>query len=172
MHRAVIVCSWALAAVFALGCEKRAEEVTPAEVVPAEGSPNTATSGAGSAEYVGTSVCAGCHESQHEKWVGSHHDLAMQHASEATVLGDFSDVVVRYYDEKARFLRDGDGYAVEARGSDGAIHRFPVVYAFGVEPLQQYLVEVAPGRLQAFPFAWDTRAKSEGGQRWFHRRVK
>ncbi|HMJ15775.1 MAG TPA: cytochrome c3 family protein, partial [Polyangiaceae bacterium] len=37
-----------------------------------------------------------------------------------------------------------------------------------VEPLQQYLVELPGGRLQALPLAWDTRAKSSGGQRWYH----
>jgi hypothetical protein len=41
-------------------------------------------------------------------------------------------------------------------------------YTFGVEPLQQYLVEFPDGRLQALSIAWDTRAKAQGGQRWFH----
>ena len=58
--------------------------------------------------------------------------------------------------------------AVEALGADGKRRRFPVIYTFGVEPLQQYLVEVEPGRLQSFLFAWDTRPKGQGGQRWFH----
>src|SRR5439155_23882188 len=41
-------------------------------------------------------------------------------------------------------------------------------YTFGVEPLQQYLIELPQGRLQAFSIAWDSRPKSEHGQRWFH----
>ena len=41
-------------------------------------------------------------------------------------------------------------------------------YTFGVTPLQQYLVEFDDGRLQAFPVAWDTRPKEDGGQHWFH----
>ena len=36
---------------------------------------------------------------------------------------------------------------VEALGADGKRTRFPVLYTFGIEPLQQYLVEVEPGRL-------------------------
>ena len=41
-------------------------------------------------------------------------------------------------------------------------------FTFGVEPLQQYLVEFPDGRLQPLPLAWDSRPKSEGGQRWMH----
>ena len=35
-------------------------------------------------------------------------------------------------------------------------------------PLQQYLIELPGGRLQALGIAWDTRPKAQGGQRWFH----
>jgi Tfp pilus assembly protein PilF len=92
----------------------------------------------------------------------------MQKATPETVLGDFDDVTAKYYKEKVRFTRDGDAFFVEALGADGKRARFPVIYTFGVEPLQQYLVEVEPGRLQSFLFAWDTRPKEQGGQRWFH----
>jgi predicted CXXCH cytochrome family protein len=92
----------------------------------------------------------------------------MQKATPETVLGDFDDAKAKYYEETVRFVRDGDSFAVEALGADGKRARFPVIYTFGVEPLQQYLVEVEPGRLQSFLFARDTRPKGEGGQRWFH----
>jgi Tfp pilus assembly protein PilF len=92
----------------------------------------------------------------------------MQKPTPQTVLGDFNRTGIKYYDETVRFLRDGDAFTIEALGADGKPARFPVVYVFGVEPLQQYLVEVEPGRLQAFAFAWDTRPKARGGQRWFH----
>ncbi|MCP5093181.1 MAG: tetratricopeptide repeat protein, partial [Gammaproteobacteria bacterium] len=45
---------------------------------------------------------------------------------------------------------------------------FRVAYAFGVTPLQQYLVEFPGGRMQALPYAWDSRAGEDGGQRWYH----
>ena len=45
---------------------------------------------------------------------------------------------------------------------------FEVKYTFGVDPLQQYLVEFPDGRLQALSIAWDSRPKDKGGQRWFH----
>ena len=41
------------------------------------------------ATYVGRQVCAGCHAGEAKAWRGSHHDLAMQAPTAATVLGDF-----------------------------------------------------------------------------------
>ncbi|MGZ9106705.1 MAG: tetratricopeptide repeat protein, partial [Rhodoplanes sp.] len=42
-----------------------------------------------------------------------------------------------------------------------------IKYTFGLDPLQQYLVEFPDGRLQALSIAWDSRPKDQGGQRWF-----
>ena len=159
---APVACSWLALAALGLGCSKKSEEVAPATVEP------VARELPASLEYVGTRVCAGCHQAQHESWQGSHHDLAMQRPDDDTVLGDFDDAEARYYRETARFFREGERFMVEAPGADGTPARYPIVYTFGIEPLQQYLVEVEPGRLQSFPFAWDTRPREEGGQRWFH----
>jgi len=120
------------------------------------------------AELVGTEACSSCHEAEHRDWLGSHHDLAMQQATPETVLGNFENFRAKYYEETTLFVRDGESFAVEAVGADEKRTRFPVIYTFGIEPLQQYLVEIEPGRLQAFPFAWDTRSKGQGGQRWLH----
>ncbi len=64
------------------------------------------------------------------------------------------------------FKRDGQ-YFVRTDGPDGKLADFEVKYTFGVEPLQQYLVELPGGRLQALAVTWDTRPKKTGGQRWF-----
>ncbi len=39
---------------------------------------------------------------------------------------------------------------------------------FGFDPLQQYLIELDRGRIQALTVCWDSRPASVGGQRWFH----
>ena len=39
---------------------------------------------------------------------------------------------------------------------------------FGYHPLQQYLLSLPGGRLQALSIAWDSRSAGQGGQRWFH----
>ena len=41
------------------------------------------------ATFVGWQRCASCHAEETKRWTGSHHDLAMQEATEKTVLGRF-----------------------------------------------------------------------------------
>ena len=45
------------------------------------------------ATFVGSETCAGCHRAQAQLWRGSQHQLAMQHAGDKSVLGDFGDDV-------------------------------------------------------------------------------
>jgi len=118
--------------------------------------------------YAGRDKCVQCHAEQDALWQGSHHDLAMQHADADTVLGDFSDATFVYAGITSRFYKKGDGFYVRTDGPDGKLHDYEIKYTFGVTPLQQYLIELDSGRLQALLIAWDSRAKSEGGQRWFH----
>lgn len=51
--------------------------------------------------------------------------------------------------------RDGR-FFVNTEGADGSEGEFEVKYTFAYEPLQQYLVEIGGGRLQALDVAWDT----------------
>jgi Flp pilus assembly protein TadD len=120
------------------------------------------------ATFVGSTICAGCHQQQAELWRGSQHRHAMDHASEATVLGDFSGATFDYFGVRSRFFRDNDKFLVETDGPDGKLATFEIKYTFGVDPLQQYLIAFPDGRLQALSLAWDTRPKQKGGQRWFH----
>jgi hypothetical protein len=118
--------------------------------------------------YVGGQVCSGCHVAESERWKGSHHALAMQKATEATVLGDFSGAQLKHLGVTTIFFRNGDRFMVRSDGPDGALHEYPIAYTFGVYPLQQYLIPFPGGRLQALGIAWDSRPKEAGGQRWFH----
>ncbi len=114
------------------------------------------------ATFVDEQVCANCHEKEAAEWRGSQHDLAMQIASDATVLGDFDDAVFVHFGDTSRFYRDGDQFVVFTEDSDGKYHEFRIEYTFGVFPLQQYLVAFPGGRLQALSIAWDVPQ-----QRWF-----
>ena len=118
--------------------------------------------------FIGSDACQGCHAEEHAQWRGSHHDLAMQLPSSETVLGDFNNTSFTYNNVTTRFFRDGEKFIVNTDGEDGKAQDFDVSYVFGVSPLQQYLLPLSRGRLQALSIAWDTRAKSEGGQRWYH----
>ena len=121
-----------------------------------------------SADYMGRQTCAECHSEQVMQWSGSHHDLAMQVATEKTVLGNFDNASMEHYGITSKFFRNGDRFMVRAEGPDGKLQDYEVTYTFGVYPLQQYLVPFPDGRLQALPLAWDSRSREEGGQRWFH----
>jgi predicted CXXCH cytochrome family protein len=120
------------------------------------------------ATFVGSESCAGCHRAEAELWRSSQHQLAMQHATDKTVLGDFSDASFDHYGVHSRFFRKAGKFLVETDDPDGKLATFEVKYTFGVDPLQQYLVEFPDGRLQALSIAWDNRPKEQGGQRWFH----
>jgi hypothetical protein len=122
----------------------------------------------GSTQYVGRSVCVECHQKQDAQWTGSHHDLAMQPATEETVLGDFDNATLTHFGVTSSFYRKGDKFMVRTEGPDGRLQEYEIKYTFGVEPLQQYLIKFPGGRMQALSLAWDTRLKEQGGQRWFH----
>ena len=92
----------------------------------------------------------------------------MSTASDTTVLGDFDTAKVTYAGVLTEFTRRGGKFYVRTDGPDGKIADFEVKYTFGVQPLQQYLIELSAGRLQALSIAWDSRPKNQNGQRWFH----
>ena len=102
---------------------------------------------AAEATFVGRAACARCHEKAAKAWTGSHHDLAMTEATDATVRGDFSGVTFAGDGMQARFLRDGSKFVIETDGPDGTPQRYEVAYTFGWEPLQQYLVRFPGGRM-------------------------
>lgn len=123
---------------------------------------------AAAADWVGSASCAECHAQEHADWSGSNHARAMQHATAATVLGDFDDATFTLGDITSRFHRDGSRFLVTTDGADGRLATFEVHYTFGVHPLQQYLVRFEDGRMQALDLAWDARPREQGGQRWIH----
>jgi hypothetical protein len=153
MTRAVAI--WiAAVALGSSGCE-------PTEPPPSSSKPEELS-------YTGSVECGRCHTETFTAWSGSHHDLAMQLANEETVLGDFEDRVFEFAGERFRFFRNQHGFYVNAPAANGELTDFEIAYAFGVDPLQQYLIGFPGGRLQALSVAWDTRAATDGGQRWFH----
>ncbi|MEJ2491048.1 MAG: multiheme c-type cytochrome [Desulfuromonadales bacterium] len=119
-------------------------------------------------EYVGLQACRNCHKEEVRRWTGSHHALAMQEATEETVLGRFDGRTFRYGSVTSTFFKRDNDFMVRTDGPDGNLQDFVIKYTFGVTPLQQYLVEFPGGRLQALGVAWDSRPANQGGQRWFH----
>jgi tetratricopeptide (TPR) repeat protein len=120
-----------------------------------------------SAKFIGAAECASCHERENTRWRGSHHQLAMQPASNSTVLGSFNHASFGNNGITSTFFRSGSKFMVRTDGPDGALHDYEIKYTFGVYPLQQYLIAMPGGCLQAFGIAWDSRPSGRGGQRWF-----
>src|SRR4029453_1658987 len=117
---------------------------------------------------VGSSSCKTCHSSEYSQWLESNHRHAMQSPSPEAVLGDFNSAEVLYAGVKTRFFMEGESFRVTTENQQGKPQTFSVAYTLGYRPLQQYLVDVGDGRLQALPIAWDSRDRKDGGQRWFH----
>ncbi len=138
------------------GCGGPDSTVEPDEGRPVSGS------------FVGRGACAPCHQKELDLWAGSHHDLAMQIASDETVLGDFGDSEFTHFGVTSAFYKREGQFWVRTQGASGELEEFEVSHTFGVEPLQQYLVRFPRGRFQALSICWDTRPAGEGGQRWFH----
>jgi tetratricopeptide (TPR) repeat protein len=118
------------------------------------------------AGFTGARACAGCHADQSKNWAGSHHAMAMQKATPATVLGDFASATHTHDGAVTTFSRAGDAFKTRTEGPDGALHDYDIAYTFGVYPLQQYLIPFPGGRYQALAVAWDSRPNERGGQRW------
>ncbi len=121
------------------------------------------------ATYVGSETCAGCHQAEAKLWQTSQHKKAMAHATEQTVLGDFSGVTFDYYGVTSRFFRKDGKFLVETDGPDGKLATFEIKYTFGVDPLAAIPDRISrrthPGAVDRLGFS---RPKDKGGQRWFH----
>ncbi len=143
-------------------CRERAAPSPPSGATPA------AVSRTAPATFVGREECRGCHATEYASWKESHHDLAMQEATEETVLGDFGDRSFEHFGVTSTFFRRDGRFFVRTDGPDGRLHEYPIAYTFGVYPLQQYLIAFPGGRYQALNVVWDTRPEAQGGQRWFH----
>jgi hypothetical protein len=113
-------------------------------------------------DHVADAECLSCHRQQADAWAGSKHRHAMQAATEETVLGDFNGSRFEGQGTQAHFFRRGNAFVVAAADAEGNTRDFEVGHVFGVRPLQQVLLPLEGGRLQAFTLAWDTTRKQ-----WF-----
>src|SRR5207237_6074858 len=68
------------------------------------------------AKFVGRQSCIQCHQPQHDGWKGSHHDLAMDLATDETVLGNFSDAELTHHGITSRMFRRESKFFVNTEG--------------------------------------------------------
>ena len=163
---------WAFAAMAVIGglavasllAWSRKQAASPPEIDAAL----TTSISTASTTFAGSAACAGCHAEQYRPWQESQHALAMQVATEESVLGDFSGVKFTHMGITSEFFRRDGAFMVRTDGPDGRLADYELRHTFGIYPLQQYLLELPGGRLQALPIAWDARPRESGGGRWFH----
>ncbi len=114
----------------------------------------------------GVTDCVSCHKTQVSDWKKSDHAKAMDIASDKTILGNFNNITVTHYSQTARFYKKDAAFYMEMN-HEGNTATYKIDFTFGHYPLQQYLVKTTQGKYQVLPFSWDSRPKSEGGQKWF-----
>ena len=113
--------------------------------------------------YVGSQACADCHTDATENWTGSDHALAWTTPTAENIVADFDGTEFSHDGMLAQFRIEDGRHFVTVTEKDGATTDYPVHSVAGIKPLQQYLLETEPGRLQSFDVVWDTEQKT-----WFH----
>ncbi|EWH10399.1 hypothetical protein DS2_07998 [Catenovulum agarivorans DS-2] len=115
--------------------------------------------------------CVSCHKQVADNWLESDHAKAMDIATGKTVLGDFNNTTLEYFQQTVEFYKDNNKFKAKITDKSktpAQVNEYQMDYVFGHYPLQQYLVDMPDGKKQVFPFTWDSRGKDEGGQRWYH----
>lgn len=151
-----------------IGCDQQIPAIEKT-VANTQNSTSRAVASSGKpAEYVGTEQCQTCHFSEHQDWLQSDHHKAMMTMESSHVLGNFSAPPLKHHQQQTYFSNQNNQYQIKTDQNTPAAADLGLTYTFGVFPLQQYLTPLPDGRLQSLPFAWDSRNKTAGGQRWFH----
>lgn len=110
--------------------------------------------------------CGACHQKELTDWLDSDHSKAMNVATDKTVLGDFNNTTFEHFNQKATFYKQDNKFFIKFQENKKPIV-YEVAYVFGHFPLQEYLIKTERGKMQVFPFAWDSRDKLSGGHRWY-----
>ncbi|TKW65021.1 MAG: tetratricopeptide repeat protein [Paracoccus denitrificans] len=106
-------------------------------------------------QYIGSGVCIDCHQQQADDWRESHHAKAWMEPSEASIIGDFTGEPFALGESVFNFRYQDGTHSVTITEPDGTRASYDITDVVGITPLQQYLVETAPGRKQALDVAWD-----------------
>ena len=115
------------------------------------------------ASYVGSNTCKNCHQQEHNLWLQSHHYAAMMPATDSTVAANFNNAKLTADGVTSTFFKRDGKFWINTEGADGQYRDYEILYTFGKEPLQQYLVAMEGGRMQATRATWNTVDK-----KWYH----
>jgi predicted CXXCH cytochrome family protein len=123
----------------------------------------------GREELVGSATCASCHRAQGDAYLGSHHAKALVTPSPELAKARFEgSQFASKHGGMTKFALREAGPVVITPAAGGKTATFGITHVSGVWPIEQYVVATERGKLQALGVVWDSRAASEGGNRWFH----
>ncbi|MEI7982572.1 MAG: multiheme c-type cytochrome, partial [Bacteroidota bacterium] len=123
---------------------------------------NAGNSQRASVVFTGGKSCIECHQKEYRLWKGSDHDSAMAVASDTSVRGNFNNAEFTFNGRTSKFYKREGKFFVYTEGPGGIMKEFQITHAFGIRPLQQYLIPFENGKYQCLPIAWNTLKKT-----WF-----
>lgn len=119
--------------------------------------------------FVGSAVCATCHQAQSDLHAGSHHARALTVPSAELAQSRFAaSRFTSKHGGTTEFSARGGAPHVTTKAPDGTSTTLPIAYVSGVWPLEQYVVQAERGKLQSLGVVWDNRTSTAEGSRWFH----
>ena len=111
--------------------------------------------------FVGSRTCGTCHSVQFKSWQGSHHQLAMQPATDASVLGNFNHEQIKIDEVTSTFFKRGKKFLVRTDVPDGALKRLRNrVHLRSVPRCSSTSSRCPEARLQALGIAWDASSRA------------
>jgi predicted CXXCH cytochrome family protein len=137
---------------------RKRPNLTPAAEARSESQPQIL------AQYAGSKSCKECHEEEFNQWTGSNHQLAERafDSSRDGLAFNPPRSLGRGTNAAVAFLTNG-APAIRALGLSGKSEIHEIARVIGNDPLRQFLVGGAGGRLQAFDVAYDPHSND-----WFN----
>ena len=121
------------------------------------------------ATYVGRQACIECHQSQHEAVDRLAPRPGDGRGHRDVRAGRFQRRELEHYGVTSRMFRRDGKFFINTEGPDGKLADFEIKYVFGVDPLQQYMVEFdrpadmpasEVARVQVLRVSWDTQGQA------------
>lgn len=113
-----------------------------------------------SGDYVGSSACQRCHETEYTQWQRSLHVKMTKPIAEATIVGDFTDGTrMSAYGRSYEFGRSGGQPFIRVTLPDRPAETFRVDYTLGAKRYQGYLSHLPDGRMYVLPAFWQTETR-------------
>jgi predicted CXXCH cytochrome family protein len=120
-------------------------------------------------DYVGPTECARCHQEKFERWWKHPHRRMNQLPGPDTVLGDFSDRVVKLGNASVTFARQGGAYLMSVERAGQLLRKYRVTRTVGSRFMQFYIGLQLEGPEPAGHAAYTTEHKLPFGY-WFRLR--